>query len=73
MDIHMPGLNGWEAHQKFRETGSNRPAIFIPADKDGNLQENAFKAGAVGFLQKPFNDHALVDLIKVVFEKKEKI
>jgi len=67
MDIHMPGLNGWEAHQKLRETGSNRPVIFISADKDSTLKEQALKAGAVGFLQKPFNDKELVDLVNRTF------
>ena len=68
MDVHMPGLDGWKAHQKLRESGSTRPVIFISAHKDGNLEEKALKAGAVGFLEKPFNDHALVDLIKLAFD-----
>ena len=67
MDIHMPGLNGWEAHQKLKKTGSNRPVIFISADKDNTLKEQALKAGAVGFLQKPFNDQELVDLVNLAF------
>ena len=69
MDIHMPGLNGWQAQQKLVKTGSTRPVIFISADKDGDLKEKALKAGAAGFLEKPFIDQVLVDLIKVAFEK----
>jgi len=63
MDIHMPGLNGWQAQQKLMKTGSSRPVIIISADKNGGLKERALKAGAVGFLQKPFNDQELVDLV----------
>ena len=69
LDIHMPGLDGWETQQRLLKSGSSRPVIIISADKNGGLNERALKAGAVGFLQKPFNDQALVDLIKVAFKK----
>ncbi len=69
LDIHMPGLDGWETLQCLIKSGSRRPVIIISADKNGGLRERALKAGAVGFLQKPFNDQALVDLINVVVRK----
>jgi len=70
LDIHMPGLNGWDALQKFMETGHNHPVIVITADKDDNFKEKALKAGAVGFLQKPFEDHYLLHMVNQVFNKK---
>jgi len=77
LDIHMPGLDGWEVQQRLLESGSSRPVIIMSADKKGGFEERALKAGAVGFLQKPFNDQALVDLIniavKTVNNKKEGI
>jgi FixJ family two-component response regulator len=69
LDIHMPGLDGWKAQQRIVESGSKRPVIIMSADKNGGLNEKALKVGAVGYLQKPFNDRALVDLIKIAFEK----
>jgi FixJ family two-component response regulator len=63
LDIHMPGLDGWETLQHLLASGSSRPVIIISADKNEGLNEKALKAGAVGFLQKPFNDQELVDLI----------
>ena len=63
LDIHMPGLDGWETLQHLFVSGSSRPVIIISADKNEGLQEKASKGGAIGFLQKPFNDQALVDLI----------
>lgn len=68
LDIHMSGLNGWDAQQKLVKTKSNRPVIIITADKNGGLKEKALKAGAVGFLQKPFNGPELVDLVNLAFE-----
>ena len=67
LDIHMPGLDGWEALKRMVKSGATRPVIIITADKNGGLKEQALKIGAVGFLQKPFNDQELVDLIKMAY------
>ena len=67
LDIHLPGINGWEAKRKLTESGSNRPVIMITADKEDGLRERALKAGALGYLQKPFNDQDLVNLVNLVF------
>jgi len=67
LDVHMPGLNGWDAKKKLNESGSNRGVIIMTAEKEENLQERALKAGALGSLQKPFNDQELVDLINLSF------
>jgi len=68
LDIHMPTLGGWETLHHLQASGSTRPVIIISADKNGGLNERSIKAGAVGHLQKPFNDQALVDLIEVAFK-----
>src|ERR1039457_6843138 len=60
LDIHMPGLNGWEAQQRLTKEGYNLPVISISADQDDRVKEKALKAGAEGFLQKPFEDHYLL-------------
>lgn len=73
LDIHMPGLDGWKAQKRIIESGFKRPVIIISADKNSLNYERALKAGAVGYLQKPFNDQALVDLIKVGLEKQKRI
>jgi len=72
LDIHMPTLDGWETLHYLSTSGSSRPVIIMSADKNGGLNERSSKAGAVGYLQKPFSDQALVDLIKVAFEKQRR-
>ena len=67
LDIHMPGLNGWDTQQRLTKTGYNLPVIVISADKDGDFKEKALKAGAVGFLRKPFEDHYLLHMVNKVF------
>jgi FixJ family two-component response regulator len=70
LDIHMPGLNGWETLQRIIESGSSRSVIIMSAYKNEEFNERALKAGAAGYLQKPFNDQALVDLINIAVGKK---
>ena len=69
LDIHMMGLNGWDTMQRLTENGSLLPIIVITADKDDTFKEKALKAGAVGFLQKPFEDHYLLHMVNQVFNK----
>ena len=63
LDIHMPGLDGWATQKKILASGSKRQVIFISAEKEDNAADRALKAGALGFLQKPFDAQTLVDLI----------
>jgi len=63
LDIHMPGLNGWDTLKEFTKTGHDYPVIVMTADKDDSFKEKALKAGAVGFIQKPFEDHYLLHMV----------
>ncbi|MDO8580918.1 MAG: response regulator [Candidatus Omnitrophota bacterium] len=69
LDIRMPGLDGWGTLQRLYTSGYKRPSIIISADKNGGHghKARALKEGAMGFLQKPFNDQELVDLINQAF------
>ena len=69
LDIHMSGLDGWETQQRLRKSGSRRPVIIMSADKNEGLNERALKAGASGYLQKPFSDQDLVNLINIAVGK----
>ena len=70
LDVHMPGLNGWDTQQRLIKEGYSLPVIVISADKSDSFKEQALKAGAVGFLQKPFEDHYLLHMVAQVFNKK---
>ncbi len=69
LDIHMPVMDGWQTLRQLVNAGSPRPVILISAEKKEGLQVKALKNGAVGFLQKPFNDQELVRLINGAFQK----
>lgn len=66
LDVHMAGMDGFVLQQKLNSNGFRLPIIFISADKSLKFSEQYLKAaGVVGFLQKPFNDQELVDLVNV--------
>lgn len=70
LDVHMAGMDGFALQQKLNSNGFRIPIVFISADKNLNLSEQYLQAaGAIGFLQKPFNDQALVDLVNIAVEK----
>jgi FixJ family two-component response regulator len=73
LDIHMPGLNGWDTKKKLVASGCHRPVIIITADKEDGLYERTLNAGALGPLQKPFNDQDLVDLINLAFKSEGRV
>ena len=70
VDVHMAGMDGFALQQKLNADGFRIPIIFISANKNLKFSEQYLKtAGVVGFLQKPFNDQVLVDLINSAIEK----
>ena len=65
LDLRMPGLNGLELQQLLVAAKYRIPIIFITADGDEAARTRAFQAGAVGYLQKPFRQEALLHAVQV--------
>lgn len=63
LDVAMPGMTGLELQRELRLRGQEIPIIFITAQKDDAIREQAFKQGAVKFLYKPFSDTALLEAL----------
>ena len=59
----MPGMNGLEVQRRLALEGIALPLVFITAHEEEGVAERAIAAGAVGFLQKPFTDQSLIELI----------
>jgi FixJ family two-component response regulator len=64
LDVRMPGLTGLELQQELNRRGQALPIIFITGHGDVPMAVNALKNGAFHFLEKPFSDSQLVDLIE---------
>ncbi|MDH4242006.1 MAG: response regulator [Phycisphaerae bacterium] len=64
VDIHMPECDGFSLMHKMRELHYIMPVIVITGQTQADSREIAMQRGAVGFLQKPFNEQSLLDLIE---------
>ena len=74
LDIHMPGMNGFETLEKLRENESLKalPVIFLTADDDAETESRGLATGAMDFIKKPFVPQVLllrvrhtIDLIRL--------
>ena len=66
-DIRMPGMSGLEMQRALAERAVTLPVIVLTAHGDVDSARTAFKARAVDFLEKPFDDDALVEAIESAF------
>jgi FixJ family two-component response regulator len=65
LDLRMPGMNGLELQQRLAAARSRIPIIFVTADADEAARTQAFQAGAIDFLPKPFREEALLQAVQV--------
>jgi FixJ family two-component response regulator len=63
-DVQMPGMSGLDLLTHMRAQGYTIPFIFITAFPDDGVRARALKAGAIGFLAKPFAGPVLIDCIE---------
>jgi two-component system response regulator AtoC len=69
LDVLMPGCDGVEVMQRIRKIGSNVPVIMLSGLADIRTVVESMKLGALNFLMKPFDEDALENHIKEVFEE----
>ncbi|NWG38665.1 MAG: response regulator [Hydrogenophilaceae bacterium] len=64
MDMHMPVMSGPDTVKRWRfmEEG-HLPIIMLTADARGEAEQQCLDAGADGFLTKPVNSRALMDML----------
>jgi FixJ family two-component response regulator len=63
LDVRMPGMSGLELQKQLAALGRHLPIVFITAHEDEPARREALQAGAVDFLQKPFDERLLLDAV----------
>ncbi|MHC5185563.1 MAG: response regulator transcription factor [Planctomycetota bacterium] len=63
LDMKMPLMSGLDLQNKLIDSGFTMPIIFMSAHEDSVAVEQALKAGAVAYLQKPFEGQLLIEKI----------
>lgn len=68
-DIRMPDMTGLDLVKVLKTEGRDYPVIVITGHADVALAVEAMKAGVVDFIEKPFDDEALLAAIKVAMDR----
>lgn len=69
LDIRMPGLDGLAVQQVLNDRGACFPVIILTGHGDIALSVRALKAGAVDFIEKPFQRAELLAAIEDAFHR----
>jgi RNA polymerase sigma factor (sigma-70 family) len=72
LDIRMPGMSGLELQARLNAEVIHPAIVIITGHGDVPMAVRAVQAGAVDFLEKPFNDQALLDSVHRALEQDAK-
>ena len=72
LDVQLPGMDGFELHRRIVAEGQATPVIFITAHPHEAARSRARQAEAVAFLEKPFDDEALLSALRSALARSSK-
>ena len=64
LDIHLPGLSGFDLRRRMVASGHNTPVIFITAVDEAPALDEARQLGCIAYFRKPFEGKALLESIR---------
>jgi FixJ family two-component response regulator len=68
-DVRMPFMSGIQLQAHLRSVGYKVPFIFITALPEESIRRQAFDDGAIGFLNKPLDDQALIACLQKALQQ----
>lgn len=69
LDVRMPEIDGLQVQLALAERGVAMPVVIMTGHGDISIAVQAMKAGAVDFLEKPFDKATLIGAVEAAFER----
>jgi FixJ family two-component response regulator len=66
LDLHHEGMSGLELQGRLAADGRSIPIIFVTAMDDPVARRRALEGGAVAYLEKPFDEYRLLEVLQAV-------
>jgi len=73
LDIRMPGMSGLDLQDELQKRTIDIPVVFITGHGTVPMSVRAMKSGAIDFIQKPFEDQQLLDVIHHAIENNKHV
>ena len=64
IDVRMPEMSGIEVQESLAAANRQLPVIVMTGHADVPLAVRAMKAGAVDFIEKPFDDEVIIETVR---------
>jgi FixJ family two-component response regulator len=71
LDLHMPGVNGFEVQARLAKSGSRLPVVIITGHDTPEARARARDGGAAAYLLKPIDERTLLDAIAAATADRE--
>jgi len=73
IDVRLPGIDGMALFRLMRDSGSRIPVIILTGHGDIPMAVEALKAGAIDFIEKPFDPDRLLDSVREALERDSEV
>ena len=68
LDLHMPGMSGFEVQERLLREGYNIPIVAITGHDTPEAQQRVMSAGAKAYLRKPVREKVLLDAVRAAIK-----
>ncbi len=69
LDVRMPEMDGLEVQQEMAQRGIDMPVVILTGHGEVGVAVKAMRAGAVNFIEKPYEKEALLRAIEEAYQR----